>query len=908
MSDHQSIMLGRRLRMRTCVVYRQQRLIIGSWCRTPLRFLWATFLTLGMLNNQLMADDKNALTEIFGESNLGDVFGCLRKANRVEPEQKFDFLLQYVLGRGGSKTVRFSIDFLPTNVSPAGLASLLGAGASLTSESSVSQSGILGGEIVSPAIELVREARRSGRLDDLRELVTQRATAGAESLACSALLALVEIEARNFPEAKRHLGDVIEDARNRGVYSAERGPEGAVLTVASQNQELTEIAIELANLLWQQTLADPSRVSERWQRFVYAAANSLRAKVDLNSQGMTQLSLGKLSQVDWVSECKMTSWSCGQGLPVALWMIDKGQVRHVSGHDHDVLTYAVPLLDNYMIEADLSTFDFREIQLLAGGFWAGPGSDRRACHNGNFFKEGTTQWIEPPLTRMLDSMRVRVVVRNGFRTTFVNGRQIFQVPHSVDSDPWVGIHTHWFTHGIAKNLRIISAAESTPNAINLGFQAGLHGWIPFYGVAAQSPWTVEKSRNDASTDSSPPHAPPIPQLHGRFRAEDAGSDIESLLIYHRPMVEDGEISYEFLYRPDQTIVHPAIGRLALLLQDDGIREHWVTDGQFDRTGLRPDNYTIDKFAQRGPPALPLRADTWNRILFRLTGETIRVILNDVMVYERPIEDISYRTFGLFHYADKTEAQVRNVRHTGTWSRKLPKPEDQKLADLSLEQTIGDTSTLAHTFEHNFANGIPTERFVVTGDGWRQHFKQMPDGVFLSRPGGGEYIKFSITPKLQLEGDFDVVVKFRNFRCDVPDGLDGNSHLLLAIGKKDWADCRIYRSFNRFHPDQGEEHFCSAGVSRYSNGKWEFEHPATTAEESTSGQMRFVRRANWLYFLYAQDDSPFFRLIHKEEVGAAKTLPDSLKLVLETNQKGLTEIVWQSIRIRADGITGMGIGP
>jgi len=509
---------------------------------------------------------------------------------------------------------------------------------------------------------------------------------------------------------------------------------------------------------------------------------------------------------------------------------------------------------------------------------------------------------------MFDSMRVRIVVRDGFRTTFVNGRQIFQIPHAADSDPWIGIHTYWFTHGSVKNLRIIADAESTPNTINLGFQAGLHGWIPFYGATAQSPWIVKKRSTDASADSSPSHEPLIPQLHGRFRPDVAGSDSESLLVHHRPMIEDGEISYEFFYRQDQALVHPAIGRLALLLHGDGIREHWVTDGQFDRTGLRPDNYTIDKVAQRGPPELPLMDDKWNRMQFRLTGETIRLILNDVLVYERSIEDIAYRTFGLFHYADKTEAQVRNVRHTGDWPRKLPKPEDQELANYSLEKIIGDTSTLQHTFEHDFANGIPDERFVVMGDGWRQHFKQMPDGVFLSRPGGGEYIKFSITPKLQLEGDFDVVVDFRNFWCDVPDGWDGTAHLLLSIGKKDWVDCRVYRWFNRLHPESGQEHFCSAGVFRYNNGTWKLEHPSTMAEESTSGQMRFVRRGSWLYFLYSQDNSPFFRLIHKEEVGTAKTLPNSLKLVLETNQKGLTEIVWRSIRIRAEGITGRAAAP
>jgi len=43
-----------------------------------------------------------------------------------------------------------------------------------------------------------------------------------------------------------------------------------------------------------------------------------------------------------------------------------------------------------------------------------------------------------------------------------------------------------------------------------------------------------------------------------------------------------------------------------------------------------------------------------------------------------------RNFGLFHYADQTEARVRGVTYRGDWPRELPSVEEQQLAVESVE--------------------------------------------------------------------------------------------------------------------------------------------------------------------------------------------------------------------------------
>ena len=78
------------------------------------------------------------------------------------------------------------------------------------------------------------------------------------------------------------------------------------------------------------------------------------------------------------------------------------------------------------------------------------------------------------------------------------------------------------------------------------------------------------------------------------------------------MVEDGVLEYEFYYVPGKTLVHPALDRLAFLLDPEGVKVHWLTDGLYDRTGLSPANVAVEAKtgAARG---VPLKANAWNRM-------------------------------------------------------------------------------------------------------------------------------------------------------------------------------------------------------------------------------------------------------------------------------------------------------
>jgi hypothetical protein len=114
-----------------------------------------------------------------------------------------------------------------------------------------------------------------------------------------------------------------------------------------------------------------------------------------------------------------------------------------------------------------------------------------------------------------------------------------------------------------------------------------------------------------------------------------------------------------------------LDRLVFLLEPDGVKLHWLTDGASDKSGVPVDNATDEPSCRRGPAQLPLKAKAWNKVCLTVAGDTVKVALNGVDVYERPIEPTNQRFFGIFQYTDRAEARVRSMTYTGDWPKQLP---------------------------------------------------------------------------------------------------------------------------------------------------------------------------------------------------------------------------------------------
>ncbi len=347
----------------------------------------------------------------------------------------------------------------------------------------------------------------------------------------------------------------------------------------------------------------------------------------------------------------------GIGEPIPQWILRNGEFTHHPGHANDLMYLRMPLRGDFQLDCELTSFGWREMRVAYGGMTIGPKYDLKEVNRWHFSRELPAITMNPPLEPLGDWFKYRLVVKNGSMTSFINGRQVHQAPLQAKGDPWLALHCVVQSTGGARNITI-SGRPVVPEQLSLSSLPDLTGWLSdYYG--------------DSATGDNPDWDKQGEEIIGRLREGVPGSKQESVLFYNRPMLEDGEISYEFYYEPGKTITHPALDRLAFLLEPDGVKAHRLTDAQYERTGFSPDNVAIEPENRRGPSSLPLKARDWNRLTLNLSGDRVALRLNGQLIYERLLEGSNQHLFGLFHYADETEARVRKVVYRGEWPRALP---------------------------------------------------------------------------------------------------------------------------------------------------------------------------------------------------------------------------------------------
>ncbi len=351
----------------------------------------------------------------------------------------------------------------------------------------------------------------------------------------------------------------------------------------------------------------------------------------------------------------------GIGAPRAHWTIRDGNVQHYPGRSQDYLYLRTPLRGDFEVSCELTSSGYREARLAYGGLRFELSQSLKRYNLFSFAHSIRSMDIDPPLTNVGPWYKFRLSVHGDTYTVYINDRKTLEEPLPFQTDPWLMLHAnHSNTAGI-RNLRIAGTPQ-VPESLSLSASPDLAGWLSY----DESDW---QKRGEEITDHGArpvqdPDQPPQPR-----------SWQEKALHYHRPLLEDGEIEYDFYYEPGKVLAHPALDRLVLLLDPEGVRIHWLTDGIHDRTGITPDNAVTEPKNRRGPAVLPLKPKKWNHVKLSLSGDTVKLELNGTSIYQCPLESTNQRTFGLFHYADDTSVRVRNVTYRGQWPRRLPDTDE-----------------------------------------------------------------------------------------------------------------------------------------------------------------------------------------------------------------------------------------
>lgn len=850
--------------------------------------------------------DRQALGTIFADQQVDDsAWSVHRRALQMPETERFEFLANWVLPGPDHATFRLALDFSPTNPAPPVRDpddALQAAAAMRDGRSRVPT----GGNLVSPALDLIQSATRLGRLKELRSRVDASAANDELQERCRlAMLGLVDLALKDFDRAHVSFDELFARVTSKTYDSFPgRWPETLAIHECIQHARTRGGASELLyQMLQSQVRSGVARGPDAWDHWVTVAAGrltSISAGADAGPNPAASVSIpaaGIDAFRNWSPVSRTTAWSRGQGLPCAVWRLSPGGAENLASHDDDFLYYRLPLRGDFEVECDVSGFNWRDTHLMVAGTYVAPIYDHVTYGLGTFRGEGPAGTIDPRLSECDEWIRYRAVVRNNECSTYFNGRLIHVEPLSPEHDPWLAVRSTWFADGSVRNLTI-RGTPTIPDRVRLSLSSELTGWNAYHGepVGGDDYW---RHVGDLEHGGA---------ILGRREPWLAKAAVERLLQYNRPMLEDGTIAYEFFYRDGDSHVHPALDRRAFILDRDGVHTHWVTDGTFERTSLSP--LERDALADAGQDpqvsstALPLRESTWNQMRLTLTGDHVELFLNDQLVYRGQLEPTNLRTFGLFHWADQTEARVRNVVWTGAWPRELPAVEKQEMAGDGLRFLDRRLPELTAQFEHDFTrDGLPPELFGVHDDAT----VESGDGVRLVVRRKAGYTFGWIAPKLRLHGDFDVRAQFERFTTSGPIDSSCGIQLTTITDDPEHVHSSVYRGTFR-RPDAPDRQVVQAEFNHNRPDGPVMTWPACTSEEATSGTLRLARRGDQLYCLIAEGDSEMCRLIHTETVATEPTIFDGVRLMAATYSivpgDATTAVTWKRLSIRAEEITDL----
>src|SRR5205814_810761 len=140
----------------------------------------------------------------------------------------------------------------------------------------------------------------------------------------------------------------------------------------------------------------------------------------------------------------------------------------------------------------------------------------------------------------------RLVVKDGNYEVYINGRKIHEDRLPEQYDPWLAVQVGAALTGGARNLKI-SGTPTIPEVVSLSNRPDLSGWLAnYYGEVVE--WgNAGLFRNRGEQNSGASWTKRGEEILGRVFNNAPGSKQESILRFHRPLLEDGELEYEFFY-------------------------------------------------------------------------------------------------------------------------------------------------------------------------------------------------------------------------------------------------------------------------------------------------------------------------------------------------------------------------
>lgn len=791
----------------------------------PLALLLSTITTSLCAADTKVAPDKSdqlALAALFNEQHYTNVGPLIVEHSRhLPPEKSFQLLHKWVLPSELHQNVRVTTDFV----------------------SSAHQLSDDRPTLLSPALELIATARQLDRLAELTQEIEQLSpTEPADQSNRLALLYLTAIARDDLDAAQTHLSRFLDLVADPEILTQTEPAVLLVLQDAVQRPTLGDVIGE--SLLV---------IKEHYRtKFPQTAWHRTLQRLFPHDAQPHPIDGGQWTPVS----CHLAYYH-GRSFPPTMWNIEPGRARQLSSHSDDFLFFASPLQGSYEVEAEALGFGYHDTDIMVAGRWATLASDHENVRTGNIRGDFDPLPIGFKFTDTNDHkfIHTRAMKQDDQLAVDLNGHRVFETPVTSNQFPWVAIRSFSIAHGGVDDLTI-SGSPTIPQTIDMIGSDQLLGWYDYYqhpdaGANALGGWQTRPSPASAIADDL--------EL---FSLKDPGlppnSHAERLLRYARPVLEDGHIEYFFWYEDGVTNAHPAIGTQALLITPHGLYQHPITDGPHDQTQARPDARTLIS----NSPSLPLQNATWNHVQLTFKGEAVAVRLNDEPIATATLPmPFNERTFGLFHYADQTSLRVRDLNWTGQWPTTLPTIDQQILVDPIVRQLAMSSSVMPNQLR------IKTNESTRANDFFSISRQSNPGDVTVSTDdvhieenlNSRDYADAAISPNVEIEGDFDFTLGFRDLNTNCEEGSNAGVRVMVRTT----GELRESAMLKRLEGSEGNQRLeCATEV--FPNGQYTPEFFGWQPCQTGQGKLKISRRGRQFYFLFAENDSPHFRLVDQRE--------------------------------------------
>ena len=605
-----------------------------------------------------------------------------------------------------------------------------------------------------PAWDMISLAKESGKLDELTESVNkldvpEKKTA-SKYRSVGALKTLLAIANEDDEAALSHMKEIYasveeleaEAKKNKSQASYDRSLFFAPAWFAAARPALSGAADSLGKKCER---GAQQKITARLERFASS-------------------SVGKeLTQWNAIQFGAMTHDP--QGKYFDQWrMVADGLLERGPAQTNSPLYFQSPLKGKFEITADVSLRGGNQVWLDYGGYAVIPAKKE---HRERIAAGGTsTQKSRKKVPRLHSVVRYRIAVDGDVVETYVNDVRVSRHEFKESPRPWFALLANSSTsRPILQNVRITGQPE-IPTEIDL--------------LAADKPmWNINRGKKEQpdqhqynqryfSRGISHRQGNTVPidswtLKDGEVTAGSLTEDYqqtpifeESWVPYSRPMLEDGEFEFEmFADAKKKNLCHVSIGRVALLLKEDGVWRHEIVAG-------RDENGVADKKID-GSEAMELKDGDWNQILLRLAGDKATLLVNDAEVATIDVVDAKELRFpGLFRYVDQSNAQIRNVKLRGSWPTSLPSVDQQELALTSNDPFDGvvtgeaKTYDLTQSIDELKSAGFEIEeqsQLEATGQGLK----------FTVRKNGDSEKWPTVKLPMQSESDFDVSIDFAELK-------------------------------------------------------------------------------------------------------------------------------------------------